>query len=230
VVALVAALTLLAMLATVGLARWMRDRRRRLHHRHQARTADRGHRCSCHGSMPYPTPPVDENWGERGGWPSRSPGPGDPSHAIVPGHTTTSTTAAFSRLTADPAPTTAPGRTAYPGHTTTPAGAGIPGITDELDENDDSIVTVRFGGPDDPTPRRRASPAANPERFAFPPSMRRDAGTAPPSRDHDLDDVFPPRGRNPRPVLEVELVPIEPTEVIPFHPPDFDAPSDDEDV
>lgn len=51
----------------------------------------------------------------------------------------------------------------------------------ELDEHDDTIVTVRFGGPDDPTPRRRSpSPTTvtRDSRFAFPAPLTRHPGAS----------------------------------------------------
>ncbi|MBF4573236.1 hypothetical protein ITJ64_11985 [Herbiconiux sp. VKM Ac-1786] len=79
----------------------------------------------------------------------------------------------------------------------------------ELDEHDDTIVTVRFGGPDDPTPRRRPQrpPVITPDsRFAFPAAL----GRHPPADGPPDADVEPPsRDRSPPPMLEVELIPLE---------------------
>ncbi|MCS5713462.1 hypothetical protein NVV95_02715 [Herbiconiux sp. CPCC 205716] len=106
--------------------------------------------------------------------------------------------------------------------TSRPFVTGRSGVTEfpELDENDDTIVTVRFGGPDDPTPRRRspsggghgpASALRAPidSRFAFRPEFARHPPTPGPA---DFDFTLPPRERQAPPMLEVELIPLEPDE------------------
>ena len=85
----------------------------------------------------------------------------------------------------------------------------------ELDEHDDTIVTVRFGGPDDPTPRRRSpSPTTvtRDSRFAFPAPLTRHPGASVhPTASADTSAFVHPAGLAPPAAFPQPTVFVHPT-------------------
>jgi hypothetical protein len=95
--------------------------------------------------------------------------------------------------------------------------APVAGVSpfEELDEHDDTIVTVRFGGPDDPTPRRRSpSPTTvtRDSRFAFPAPLTRHPGASVhPTAPADTSAFVHPAGLAPPAAFPQPTVFVHPT-------------------